>query len=120
MPDATGPAPLTDAEYRALSAVVLSSIEAQVDRWLEADVIDIDTMRSGGLLELGFANGSKIVVNTQPPLQELWLAARRGGFHYKYVDGQWRDTRTQDSLFAALSECASEQAGKPLTFIPPD
>ena len=72
---------------------MLAAIEATVDRWLQDDVIDIDTQRTGGLLELSFPNGSKIVVNTQPPLQELWLAARGGGFHFKLVDGRWLDTR---------------------------
>jgi CyaY protein len=49
-------------------------------------------------------------------LQELWLAARSGGFHYKYVDGHWRDTRDGRELFEALTACASEQAAKPLRF----
>ena len=91
---------------------VLAGIEATVDRWLQDDVVDIDTQRTGGLLELSFPNGSKIVLNTQPPLHELWLAARSGGFHYKYVEGRWRDTRDGREFFEALSACASEQAGR--------
>ena len=113
------PGVLTDAEYHRLSQAVLAAIEAATDRWLEEDVVDIDTHRTGGLLELVFPQGSKIVVNTQPPLHELWLAARGGGFHYRHVQGQWRDTRTGDEFFAALSEQASLQAGKPLRFQPP-
>ena len=112
------PSPLTDSEYHARTSAVLASIEASVDAWLQADVIDIDAMRTGGLLELGFPNGSKIVLNTQPPLHELWLAARAGGFHYKYVAGAWRDTRDGRELSEALSACASEQAAKPLRFTP--
>ena len=80
------------------------------------DVIDIDTHRTGGLLELSFPDGSKIVVNTQPPLHELWMAARSGGFHYKYVQSHWADTRDGRDFFDALSACASEQAGKPFRF----
>ena len=70
--------PLSDAEYRAKTSAVLARIESTIDRWLQDDVIDIDTLRTGGLLELSFPNGSKIVLNTQPPLHELWMAARRG------------------------------------------
>jgi iron donor protein CyaY len=70
---------------------VLASIEATVDRWLQDDVIDIDPQRTGGLLELSFPDGSKIVVNTQPPLQELWLAA--GGYHFRCEAGRWVDTK---------------------------
>lgn len=112
------PSPLTDSEYHARTSAVLASIEASVDAWLQADVVDIDAMRTGGLLELGFPNGSKIVVNTQPPLHELWMAARSGGFHYKYVQDAWVDTRDGRDFFDALSACASEQAGKALSFTP--
>jgi CyaY protein len=109
---------LTDGEYFAMTGAVLSSVEACVDAWLQQDVIDIDAHRTGGLLEMSFPNGSKIVLNTQPPLQELWLAARSGGHHYKYRDGAWRDTRDGRELFESLSACASEQAGTPLRFAP--
>lgn len=113
------PERLSDSAYHALTHQLLASIEAQVDRWLQDDVVDIDGARTGGLLELSFPGGSKIVVNTQPPLQEMWLAARRGGFHYRYAAGGWRDTKTGDEFLATLSACASEQAGRALRFEPP-
>lgn len=109
---------LSDTEYRALSAKMLAHVEATIDGWLEADVIDIDTHRTGGLLELSFPNGSKIVLNTQPPLHELWMAAQAGGSHYQYVDGAWRDTRIGEEFLAVLSEHASRQAGIKLVWKP--
>lgn len=112
------PTPLGDSEYHTITSAMLSRIEATVDQWLQDDVVDIDTHRTGGLLELGFPNGSKLVINTQPPLHELWLAARSGGYHYKYSQGRWLDTRDGREFFEALSACASEQAGKPLKFEP--
>jgi len=111
--------PLSDPEYHRITQAVLASIEAAADAWLEADLIDIDTQRTGGLLELSFPGGSKIILNTQPPLQELWMAAQGGGFHYRFVDGVWRDTRDGTEFFAALSTHASKQAGKALSFSPP-
>ena len=108
--------PLTDAEYHRLTAAVLARIEAATDRWLQDDVVDIDSQRTGGLLELGFPGGSKIVINTQPPLHELWLAARAGGYHFRHVEGQWRDTRDGVEFFARLSELAGAQAATPLAF----
>jgi CyaY protein len=112
----TAPTALTDSEYHRLSAAALGSIEATVDRWLEDDVIDIDSHRTGGLLELSFPGGSKIIINTQPPLQEVWLAAQAGGYHYRFVDGKWLDTRDGSEFIAALDRHASTQAGKPLNF----
>ncbi|HEV7913445.1 MAG TPA: iron donor protein CyaY [Albitalea sp.] len=109
---------MSDSEYHAKAAAVLAGIEGAVDRLLQDDVVDIDAHRTGGLLELSFPNGSKIVLNMQPPLQELWMAARAGGYHYKYVDGRWID-RDGREFFEALTACASEQAGVALRFVRP-
>lgn len=108
--------PLTDAEYHRLASDALARIEATLDRWLQDDVIDVDSQRTGGLLELSFPAGSKIVINTQPPLHELWLAARAGGYHFKWVDGAWRDTRDGVEFFARLSQEATAQGGRALDF----
>ncbi len=107
---------LSDADYQRQTRELLAAIEATADRWLQQDLIDIDTHRSGGLLELSFPDGSKIILNTQPPLQEVWMAARGGGFHYRWVAGQWLDTRDGSELLAALSDHASRQAGQRLNF----
>jgi CyaY protein len=108
--------PLTDAEYRRLASQVLARVESTLDAWLQDDVIDIDTQRSGGLLELSLPGGSKIVINTQPPLQEIWLAARAGGYHFRHAEGAWRDTKDGVEFFERLSREASAQAGKSLRF----
>jgi len=118
MTASTAPDTLTDAQYHAHIAGVLASVEAAADRWLQADVVDVDTQRTGGLLELSFPNGSKIVLNAQPPLHELWMAARSGGFHYKHIGGRWLDTRDAREFFEALSACVSEQAGVALRIDP--
>jgi CyaY protein len=107
---------LSDADYQRETAALLARIEATADRWLQDDVIDIDTHRTGGLLELAFPDGSKIIINTQPPLHEVWMAARTGGFHYRWVGGQWCDTRDGSEFIEALSRHASQQAGLTLHF----
>jgi len=107
---------LTDAEYHRITGELLARVESTADRLLQDDVVDIDTHRTGGLLELAFPNGSKIVINTQPPLHELWLAARGGGFHYKYDGAAWRDTKDGSEFFAALTHHATLQAGKAVSF----
>jgi len=107
---------LTDAEYQRQTSALLARIEATCDRWLQDDVIDIDTQRTGGLLELAFPDGSKIVVNTQPPLHEVWMAARRGGFHYRWDGAAWVDTKDGSEFIDALSAQASLQAGRALRF----
>ena len=107
---------LSDVDYQRETGLLLARIEAAADRWLQDDLIDIDTQRSGGLLELSFPNGSKIIINTQPPLHEVWLAARDGGFHYRWLAGQWVNTRDGSEFVQALSQHASAQGGITLQF----
>jgi CyaY protein len=106
---------LTDSEFHLRSQAVLVAIEAALDRWLQDDVIDIDSERTGGLLELSIPGGGKIVVNTQPPLHELWLAARKGGYHFRWLGDRWVDSREGGEFFAVLSREISEQSGRTLS-----
>jgi CyaY protein len=48
-------------------------------------------------------------VNTQPPLQEIWLAARRGGFHFRQLDGRWLDRDGQEFF----ERCRAAPASRP-------
>jgi CyaY protein len=91
---------------------VLAAVEAALD---DIDA-DIEAERNGNVLTLEFENGSKIIVNLQPPMQEVWIAAKAGGFHFRYIDGEWRDTRNGTEFYAALSDYATQQAGEPVRF----
>src|SRR5215207_342430 len=110
---------MTDLEYQELAENALKAVESACDRINDETDADIDNQRTGGMITLSFANRSQIIINLQKPLQEIWLAARAGGFHYRLVDGQWRDTKDGSELFAGLSRYASEQAGQPLVFSAP-
>ncbi len=107
-------ASLTDPDYHQTADRLLRRIEAQADAWLQADVIDIDTQRSGGLLELSFPDRSKVVVNMQPPLHEVWLASRAGGFHFQWGGSAWVDTKTGHTFDAVFNEQVSLHAGRAL------
>ena len=109
---------MTDPEYLDLAEALLAQVEASCDRLNESTDADVDNQRVGGMVTLTFADRSQIIVNLQKPLQEVWLAARAGGFHYKWDGKAWRDTKGASEFFADLSRCASAQAGRPLTFAP--
>lgn len=104
---------MTDSEFLALADAVLTSIESGLER--AAEDVDIECSRSGNVLEIEFIdNGSKIIVNSQAAMQEIWVAARAGGFHYRRENGRWINTRDGSELFDALSTMISNQAGVPL------
>ena len=109
---------MTDPEFMDCAESVLKAIEAGCDRINDETDADIDNQRVGGMVTLVFANRSQIVVNLQKPLHEIWLAAKSGGYHYKFDSGLWMDTKGQGEFFASLTRYASEQAGRPLRFAP--
>ncbi|MFN3736021.1 iron donor protein CyaY [Hydrogenophaga sp.] len=107
---------MTDIEYQDRAEALLKAVELACDRLNEATDADIDNQRVGGMITLTFANRSQIIINLQKPLHEVWLAARAGGFHYKFDGAAWVDTKGNGEFFANLSRYASEQAGLTLSF----
>jgi CyaY protein len=100
---------MDDKEFSALADKILARVEAA----LEASDADIDfELAAGGVLEIEFADGSKIIVNRHGVAREVWVAARAGGFHFRWDGTCWRDTRDGAELMEKLSLLASQQAGE--------
>ncbi len=101
---------MLDSDFHAHVDDALIAIEEAID---ENDY-EIDCDISGGVLTLSFDNGTKIVVNRQTSLKQLWVAARSGGFHFDYDEEAraWVRTGDGEELFSVLSQTCSEQAGK--------
>lgn len=108
---------MTDSQFMDQGEHVLRAIESACDRINDATDADIDNQRVGGMVTLAFANGSEIVVNLQMPLHEIWLAARSGGYHFRFDADSWVDTKGQGELFERLSQDASIQSGQTLVFL---
>ena len=107
---------MTESEFLTLADATLNAIEAALERATDNDEIDVECSRSGNVLEIEFIdNGSKIIVNSQAPMQEMWVAAKSGGFHYKHDNARWINTRDGSELFAALSGMVGQQSGVALT-----
>jgi CyaY protein len=100
---------MNEAEFhRQVTATLL-----RIEHAAENCGTDIDFENAGDILTLEFANGSKIIINKQGAANQLWVAARSGGFHYNLdpASGRWRNDQNGNELFAELSRLASDQAG---------
>ncbi len=102
---------MTESEYSQRIEQAFGRIERALDA-SDAD-IDYETV-AGGVLELECADGSKIVVNRQAAAQEIWVAAKSGGYHFTWRDGAWRNTRDGSDLYAVLARVIFEQSGERL------
>ena len=107
---------MNDLEFIEQAEQLLAAVEQSCDRINDHTDADLDSLRSGGVLTISFANRSQIVVNWQKPLHEIWLAARSGGYHYRFDGKAWRDTKSSVDFFTQLSQDASAQSGLGLCF----
>jgi CyaY protein len=106
---------MTESEFEVLADAAIAALE----RALDASALDVDLeMKGTGVLEVEFADGGRIVVNRHTAAREVWVAARSGGFHFRYDGGKWRDTRDGSELFAAMSRLCSAQGGTPVILAP--
>jgi len=111
---------IDDKQFHQLGAQLLHSIEVALEAADDELDLDLDVERQGvNVINIRFRDKSVIVVNTQPPLHEIWVAAKSGGYHYRWAgtlaQPMWLDTKTGKELLGDLAEFASVQAGKPIT-----
>ncbi|HKO88209.1 MAG TPA: iron donor protein CyaY [Burkholderiales bacterium] len=100
---------LSEEDFNRLADAELIRIEQAI----EASGVDADIeLKDGGVLEVEFNDGSKMIINRHGVAREIWVAARSGGHHFRYVDGVWKHTRQDIELFAALSRDLSLQSGE--------
>jgi CyaY protein len=108
---------IDDKQFHEQGSHLLHSIELALEAADDELDLDLDIERQGGnVINIRFRDKSVIVVNTQPPLHEIWVAAKSGGYHYRWAGSMtqplWLDTKTGRELLSDLSEFASAQAGK--------
>lgn len=94
---------MNESEFNQLADAALARIETA------ADECGVDINRSGNVLEIEFDNGSKIIINRHDINQEIWVAAKSGGFHFAYQDGIWTSLRDRSELFKLLTELFAAQ-----------
>lgn len=97
---------MNDTQYNLLADEVILAVEEAIEDCGE----DIDYESVSGLLTLTFKNQTKIIINKQAPLHEIWVATKFNGHHFHYQEGQWIDKRGGDEFWQFLSNAVSKQA----------
>ena len=99
---------MQDREYQEVVDGLFYEIEDAIDT-LDAE-IDVDA--SGGLLTIGFPDGSSLILSRQAASQEIWVAAKSGGYHLSFQDGRWLCHQSGESLRELLDRLFTEQLGE--------
>ena len=102
---------MNDSQYNLIADELLLAVEEAI----EDSGVDIDYEGVGGLLTLTFKNTSKIIINKQAPLHEIWVATKFNGHHFVLNNEHWNDKRSGDEFWQFLSEAVSTQAETNIT-----
>ncbi len=103
---------MTESEFNEVADAVFARIEQAID----ASAADIDYDSNGAVMQIEFEDGGKLIVNRHAPNQEIWLAAKSGGFHFAYRDGNWVSRRDGSELYAKLGELVRMGSGEEISF----
>ncbi|MCX7149835.1 MAG: iron donor protein CyaY [Rhodocyclales bacterium] len=103
---------MDEREFMTAADAELARIETALEAASMRAVADFDfETKPGGVIEIEFDSGSKIILNRHAAAREIWLAAKSGGYHFRPEGGRWLGTRDGEELLAAVSRTLSEQAG---------
>ncbi|OCG61338.1 MULTISPECIES: iron donor protein CyaY [unclassified Gilliamella] len=101
---------MNTAQFHALTDELFNKLELYLDDYADKHDIDLDYEANGNVITVSFPNGSKIIVNTQEPLFQVWLATRIQGYHFEYINDNWICNRTNQPFDQIFSESVREQA----------
>ena len=94
---------MNDSEFHRLADQLWLTIEERLDDWDGDSDIDCE-------------NGSKIIINRQEPLHQVWLATRQGGYHFDLKGDEWICDRSGETFWDLLEQAATQQAGETVSF----
>lgn len=105
---------MTETEYLQQVDEAFERLEEILD---EAES-DLDYETNGGMMTVSCENGSQIIFTRQPPMKQLWVATRDGGFHFDYDSSAQCWVRDSDNtrLADVLTHAFGEQAGETFDF----
>jgi CyaY protein len=103
---------MTESEF-------MSRVDATLERLeeiLDGAESDLDYESQGGMMTVKCENGSQIIFTRQPPVKQLWVATRNGGFHFDHDGEQWLRDTDGATLTEVLTAAFAEQAGETFDF----
>jgi CyaY protein len=109
---------MNESEFQEIADQTIEDIQDAIDN----SGADIDYDEIGGVLTLEFEDGSKIIFSKQGAMNQLWMAARSGGFHFDYNEDskQWLcSSENNEEMYSMLSRLTTEQAGEEVSLSVP-
>ncbi|MGS2718611.1 iron donor protein CyaY [Eionea flava] len=108
---------MNNAEYIEIAETLYNAIEDTLDNWNQPNGVELDYENASGVLTIECEDtGTQVIISRQQATQQIWVAAKSGGFHHIYSDGVWRCTKTDETLGELLSRTCTEQSHAAVSF----
>ena len=104
---------MDESTFLQLSKDLIGRIRAALDA-CDPDVVEC--VPDAEVIKIVFPSGAPFVLNTQRPVREIWLAADRQAWHFRFDGAAWKDKRSSDELFATLQQVVKARAGVDVVF----
>lgn len=108
--------PIDEKRYLELADETLKRVLRAFDD-VDSDDADLDV--AGDVISLRFRDGTRVVLNTQRPTRQLWLAGDARAWHFDFDEARhaWLDAKgTGAELLSTLAELARQAANLELEF----
>ena len=100
---------MDESTFDRVAREEMAAIEEAFD---DVDPDDVETVTSDGVLKLQLRDGVTVVINTQRPARQLWMAAVATAWHFDLdpADNRWR-TKDGAELRDAVKTVVKERLG---------
>ncbi len=101
---------MEERRYQDLAALAFRKL---LDLFDAIDADDADVEPGGDVIRITYRGGARIVVNTQRPARQIWLAGGSRAWHFSYdeAQAQWLDDKTREELFTTLGKLTRDAIG---------
>lgn len=102
---------MSEVSFSLMAEEMFEDLIDRLETFEALDDLDIDII--DGVVTIGFDDGSKIILNRQEPVKQIWLASPEGPAHFaqNVQTGQWLNIKTTDEFYATLSRVFTNKIG---------
>lgn len=77
------------------------------------DAEDADVEPGGDVIRITYRGGARVVMNTQRPARQIWLAGGSRAWHFSYDDTKsaWLDDKSAEELFSVIAQLTQDAIG---------
>lgn len=101
---------MDELAYERLAAATFKRV---VDLFEDIDPDRADVDSAGDVVRIDLSGGRRVVLNTQRPVRQIWLAGGQAAWHFSYdvATERWLDDKGRGELFEILRRIVRELSG---------